>query len=147
MVGQQACSTWLSLDPVDERTGALRVAAGSHYGPWFDPLYLGAGREGDRVPTEGGKVPDPDAAPDKFPRILSGATQPGDVLVFHPAALHMTRPNPSRARRRSYSIRFFGHDMRRKASRMEWHTWLKDLPLKDGDLMRSDERFPLLWPQ
>ena len=56
------------------------------------------------------------------------------------------RPNPSRARRRTYSIRFFGDDMRRRASRMEWHSWLKDLPLKDGDLMRSDERVPLLWP-
>ncbi len=147
MEGLQACSIWLSLDPVDERIGALRVAAGSHLGPWYDPPYLGAGREQDRVPTEGGPTPNPDADPGRFPRIVSYATQPGDVLLFHPAALHMTRPNPSRARRRTFSIRFFGEDMRRKASRMEWHAWLKELPLKDGDPMRSDERFPLLWPR
>lgn len=147
MSGQQACSIWFSLDPVDGNSGALRVAAGSHRGPLYDPPFLGVGREQDRVPMEGGPTPDPDADPARFPNIVSYATAPGDVLLLHPASLHMTHPNPSRARRRSFSIRFYGDDIRRKASRMEWHPWLKDLPLKDGDPLRSDERFPRLWPR
>jgi ectoine hydroxylase-related dioxygenase (phytanoyl-CoA dioxygenase family) len=146
MSGTQACSIWLSLDPVDENTGALRIAAGSHMGPCYTPRFMPSGREQDLIILEAGPVPDPDLDPVKFPRIVSFATQPGDVLLFHPNSLHMTRPNPSKARRRTFSIRYFGDDMRRKASRMEWHPWLKDLPLKDGDPMRSDDRFPLLWP-
>ena len=146
VVGTQACSIWMSLEPIDESIGALRAAAGSHKGPWYTPPYMPPGREQDLVELEGGPTPNPDAEPVKFPRIVSYATQPGDVILLHPSVLHSTRANPSRARRRSFSIRFYGDDIRRKASPVEWHSWLKDLPLKDGDPMISD-RFPLLWPR
>ena len=145
MSGRQACSVWLSLEPVDEAIGALRVASGSHLGPWYTPMTMPPGREDELVELEAGPVPDVDAEPERFPSIVSYATQPGDVILLHPAALHSTRANPSRARRRSFSIRFFGDDIRRKADPNEWHSWLKDLPLRDGDPMIAD-CFPRLWP-
>lgn len=146
VVGQQACSVWLSLDPVTENSGALRVAAGSHKGPWYTPPYMPPGREHDLIELEGGPTPDPDADPARFPSIVSYATEPGDVLLFHPSALHGTRPNPARARRRTFSTRLLGDDIRRKASRCEWHSWLKELPIRDGEPMIAD-RFPRLWPR
>ncbi len=144
--GRQACSVWLSLDPVVEATGALRIAAGSHNGPWYTPPFMPAGREHDRVELEGGPIPDPNADPARFPSIVSYDTRPGDVVLLHPATLHSTRGNPAGARRRSFSIRFIGDDIRRKASRCEWHSWLKELPLKDGDRMEA-ACFPRLWPR
>ncbi|MGE0384935.1 MAG: phytanoyl-CoA dioxygenase family protein [Gammaproteobacteria bacterium] len=145
MVGDQACSIWLSLEPVDADSGGLRIAAGSHRGPWYTPMTLNPRRAHGKVELEGGPLPDPDTDPVRFPRIVGYAAQPGDILLLHPAVLHMTRPNPLRARRRSFSIRFFGERMRRKASPVEWHDWLQDLPLQDGDPMVAD-RLPRVWP-
>lgn len=146
MIGTQACSVWLSLEAVDETTGALRLASDSHRGPWYTPMTMPPGREDELVEMEAGPVPDVDGQPARFTTIVSYATRPGDVILLHPAALHSTRANPSRARRRSFSIRFFGDDIRRQASPNEWHSWLKDLPLKDGDPMVA-ESFPRLWPR
>lgn len=146
ITGRQTCSIWLSLDPVTEDTGALRVVPGSHLGPWYTPMCMPPGREADLIELEGGPLPDPDADRKRFPDILSFPTQPGDVLLLHPAALHSTRANPSRARRRTFSIRLLGDDIRRKALRCEWHSWLKELPIRDGEPMIGD-KFPQLWPR
>lgn len=146
--GTQACSVWLSLEPVTEKTSALRFVPGSHKGPWYTPDYMPPGREHDRVDLPGGPVPDPDGKDrDRFPPVRSYDSEPGDVILLHPNCLHNTLGNPNGTRRRTFSIRFIGDDTRRKAARWEWHTWLKDLPLKDGDKMRDDEMFPLLWPR
>lgn len=145
MTGTQACSVWLSLEPVDKSIGGLRAARGSQRGPWYTPMTMPPGRENERVELDAGPVPDVDGDPERFP-VVSYATRPGDIILLHPAVLHSTRANPSRARRRSFSIRFYGDDIRRKASPNEWHTWLKELPIKDGDPMVAD-CFPRVWPQ
>lgn len=146
MQGEQACSVWLSLEPVNESSGALRFVPGSHLGPWFTPGTMPPGREGDRVSLPAGPCPDPDLDREGYPDITSYDTRPGDVVLLHPNILHGTLGNPRGSRRRAFSVRFFGDDMRRKATRWEWHSWLKDLSLRDGDLMRS-EMFPCLWPR
>ena len=143
--GDQVCSVWLSLEAVDEPSGALRFVPGSHLGPWFTPGTMPPGREGDRVPLPAGPCPDPDLDRARYPEIISYDTQPGDVVLVHPNILHGTLGNPQGTRRRSFSIRFFGDDVCRKATRWEWHSWLKELPLRDGDPMRGD-MFPRLWP-
>lgn len=144
--GQQTCSAWLSLERVEEKTGSLRVAAGSHLGPWYTPMTMPPGREHDLIELEGGPLPDPDTDRERFPKIISYAAEPGDVLMFHPGVLHSTRDTSEEVLRRSISLRLLGDDIRRKASRCEWHSWLKELPIRDGEPMISD-RFPLLWPR
>lgn len=146
MEGQQACSVWLSLDSVTGETGALRFVPGSHKGPWYTPGTMPAGREDDVVALPAGPVPDIDGDPARFPDIRSYDTEPGDVILLHPNVLHGTRASAEGSVRRNFSIRFFGDDAKRKATKWEWHSWLKDLPVKDGEPMRSD-MFPVLWPQ
>ncbi len=145
MEGEQACSIWLSLESVTEQSGALRFVPGSHKGPWYTPGAMPPGREGDRVALPTGPAPDIDGDRVRFPTILCYDTAPGDVILLHPNVLHGTLGDQTGSRRRSFSVRFFGDDIRRKAARWEWHAWLKELPLADGMPMRS-EMFPRLWP-
>lgn len=144
MEGEQVCSVWLSLDKVTADTGALRFVPGSHKGPWYTPGTMPKGREHDRIELPAGPVPDIDGDKERFPDIQSYDTEPGDIILLHPNVLHSTRASNDGSIRRNFSIRIFGDDIRRKATKWEWHGWLKDLPLKDGDPMRGD-LFPVLW--
>jgi ectoine hydroxylase-related dioxygenase (phytanoyl-CoA dioxygenase family) len=146
VIGQQTCNIWLSLEPVTEETGALRVVPGSHRGPWYTPYCMPAGREDDLIELEGGPMPDPDANRERFPRILSYDTEPGDIIIFHPATLHSTKTTSKDIPRRSISVRLFGDDIRRRSSRCEWHAWLKELNIPDGQPMICD-RIPRVFPR
>lgn len=144
VTGRQAVSGWLSLEAVTLETGALRVVAGSHKGPWYTPPFMPPGREQFRVEFEGGPIPDIEADPKRFP-IVSYDTEPGDLILVHPTALHSAYPSATRGRRRTFSLRLQGDDIRRKASPNEFAVWVQDLGIKDGDRMVAD-CFPQLWP-
>ena len=108
--GQDLAVMWIPFDPVDEEH-ALEFVAGSHRGPLFDGSSFDP--EDDTAPLYGDgqlpRLPDIEAARTDWP-IVSWRTDPGDVVVFHPAVLHgggATEPSRSR---RTLSLRFFGED-------------------------------------
>jgi ectoine hydroxylase-related dioxygenase (phytanoyl-CoA dioxygenase family) len=106
--GDQVCTVWIPLDPVDERNGAVRYVRGSHrdrtaYRP---NLFVTT----ESLPgTEGADVPDHS----DDPALVHFDTAPGDVVVHHARTIHGAFPNSSTDRaRRALSLRYAGDDAR-----------------------------------
>lgn len=108
--GESLAVMWISFDPVGFEH-ALEFVPGSHRGPIYDGSRFDP--EDDTEPLYGDatypRLPDIEAERDRWP-IISWATEPGDVLVFHPAALHGGGGTGASGRRRTLSLRFFGVD-------------------------------------
>jgi hypothetical protein len=147
--GQQFANVWFSLDETTRGTGSLRIVSGSHLGPWYEPGHIGEERreafEHDRHLWTGGTLPDIDADPERFP-VATIETKPGDVVLFHPTALHQGRGTPVSGPRRTFTARLFGDDVRWHAKRCIYHAWMLDIGFKDGDVP-DHPRLPLLWAQ
>lgn len=142
-VGEQVCSLWIPLDPVDEPNGAMKFAKGSHrWGKLFHPIRIGIGKEVEGAERFDGPVPDIDADPATYPTVCFDLA-PGDCVAFHGRTLHSAAGNlhPDR-RRRALALRFTGDDIR-------WHPrpfmpMAFEPPLADGDPMDCDF-FPVVW--
>ena len=112
--GSQASSMWLPVDSVD-RASTLEFVAGSHLGPWLMPRTF-MDNEAKWFP-EGSleELPDIDADPERF-RIVGWALEPGDAVFFHMLTLHaaggVSGGASGGARRRAFSVRFLGDDVR-----------------------------------
>ncbi|MGE0621833.1 MAG: phytanoyl-CoA dioxygenase family protein [Pseudomonadales bacterium] len=101
---------WISFDSVPPEQ-ALEFVRGSHLGPLFDGSRFDP--EDDTAPIYGEgsfpRLPDIEADRASWP-IVSWGTEPGDVVVFHPAILHGGGATTAAGRRRTLSLRFFGED-------------------------------------
>ncbi|NKB98449.1 MAG: phytanoyl-CoA dioxygenase [Pseudomonadales bacterium] len=108
--GRDLTVLWMSFESVPA-TNALEFVAGSHSstlydGSRFDPAD-------DTAPLY--NHPDYPRLPDiegnrSAHQILSWATEPGDVIAFHPSTLHGGGATTSKAQRQTLSLRFFGDD-------------------------------------
>ncbi len=112
--GVQNASFWIPVDPV-RRASTLEFVAGSHRGPWLMPRTFMDHQA--RWFPEGSlaELPDIDAARQKSGsahRILGWELEPGDLVCFHMLALHAAAGVDSDRRRRVFSVRFLGDDMR-----------------------------------
>ncbi len=139
-------SVWLTLEPVTIETGALCIVAGSHRGPMYRPRVSSkrAHEIGDDWDFwDGGPFPDVEAEPERF-RQLVFETDPGDVVVFHPRALHTGKGSSPSRPRRTFTIRFLGDDVRWQAKRSLFHPWMGECGFKDGDVL-DHPRFPLVY--
>jgi ectoine hydroxylase-related dioxygenase (phytanoyl-CoA dioxygenase family) len=106
--GDQVCTVWIPLDPVDADNGAVRYVRGSHHDRTaFRPnLFVTT----EALPgTEGIDVPDHS----DDPAVVHFDTEPGDVVVHHARTIHgaFANASPDRARR-ALSIRYVGDDAR-----------------------------------
>ncbi len=108
--GFQNASFWIPVDPV-RRHSTLEFLAGSHKGPWLMPRTFMTKQA--RWFPEGSlaDLPDIDAQRSAFP-ILGWALEPGDVVAFHMLTLHASAGVDGDRRRRVFSLRFLGDDMR-----------------------------------
>jgi ectoine hydroxylase-related dioxygenase (phytanoyl-CoA dioxygenase family) len=108
--GERLAVMWISFDPV-AADQALEFVRGSHLGPLYDGSRFDP--DDDTLPLYGDgsypRLPDIEAERERWP-LVSWATQPGDVLVFHPALLHGGGATDQTSRRRTLSLRFFGED-------------------------------------
>ena len=118
IAGHQNVSFWIPVDPV-RRHSTLEFVAGTHQGPWLMPRTF-MGREARWFP-EGSlaELPDIEATRDAWP-ILGWALEPGDVVAFHMLALHASAGVDGDVRRRVFSARFIGDDIRHAPRR--WKT-------------------------
>jgi ectoine hydroxylase-related dioxygenase (phytanoyl-CoA dioxygenase family) len=108
--GEQICSFWIPLDPVDKSNSGLLYVRGSHKWPQrfkaISPDYVAA-----TIDERMEDVPDINAHPESYD-LASWEMEPGDVLMFHPLTLHGSHGNTSRTRRRrALALRWTGDDV------------------------------------
>jgi len=108
--GEQLAVMWIPFEHL-KKENSLELVRGSHRGT----LYNGSRFDlvDDTAPIY------PEETLPRLPNIeahrggwdiVSWAIAPGDILVFHPAMLHGGAPTLPSQRRRTLSLRFFGHD-------------------------------------
>ncbi len=109
--GQQNVSMWIAVDPV-RRHSTLEFVAGSHRGPWLMPRTF-MDHQAKWFP-EGSLADLPDIEGTRSQRndIIGWAVEPGDVVCFHMLALHAAGAVDGDRRRRVFSLRFLGDDVR-----------------------------------
>jgi ectoine hydroxylase-related dioxygenase (phytanoyl-CoA dioxygenase family) len=138
--GDQVCTVWIPLDPVDATNGAVQYVRGSHrdrttYRPnFFVTTQSMPDTEGDDVPDHSGD-----------PAVVHFATAPGDVVVHHARTIHGAFANATPDRpRRALSIRYAGDDARFRikpgAPQKAHHAGLVE-----GDAL-SEPACPQVWP-
>ena len=144
IAGSQNISMWIPVDPV-ARESTLEFVAGSHLGPWLMPRTF-MDNEAKWFP-EGSLVDLPDIEADRaaYP-IVGWALEPGDMVCFNMLTLHASGGVSGNTRRRAFSIRFIGDDIRHAPRR--WRT-SPDFPGLDAELPEGAPMdhplFPLLW--
>jgi ectoine hydroxylase-related dioxygenase (phytanoyl-CoA dioxygenase family) len=116
--GAQNCSFWIPVDPVS-RESTLEFVAGSHRGPWLMPRSF-MDQQARWFP-EGSlaDLPDIDAQRERY-RILGWQLEPGDAVCFHMLTLHAAAGVSGAQRRRVFSVRVIGDDVRHAPRR--WRT-------------------------
>ena len=139
--GFDTVSFWIPLDPVP-RESSLEFVAGSHATRTW---YMPRGFFDDRplVFEEGtfAEVPDVEADRDAY-TILGWELEPGDAVAFNMLTLHAAAG--SRDRRRAFSVRLVGDDVRLAARP---HPTSPTFPELDGALSPGDELDHPLFPQ
>jgi ectoine hydroxylase-related dioxygenase (phytanoyl-CoA dioxygenase family) len=144
ITGRQNCSYWIPVDPVS-RESTLELVAGSHRGPWLMPRTFMDAQA--RWFPEGtlAERPDIDARRCDY-RILGWELEPGDAVCFHMLTLHGSAGVPGGGRRRVFSVRLVGDDVRHEPR--PWKT-SPEFPglaeqLPSGAALEHP-LFPLLW--
>lgn len=139
--GEQTASVYVALDETPEET-AVRFLRGSHRtGQLYYPRNFSAGQ--DYVSNDPRMATVPDIDPDDD-RIFSSPLSPGDVVLFDFRTLHGATNAEVVTRRRAFSSRWLGDDVRYVERPGETSPPLTGLDLKPGDRMR-DDWFPILW--
>jgi ectoine hydroxylase-related dioxygenase (phytanoyl-CoA dioxygenase family) len=138
--GDQVCTVWIPLDPVDAANGAVRYVRGSHrdrtvFRPnLFVTTQSMPGTEGEEVT---------DRSDD--PALVHFSTQPGDVVIHHARTVHGAFANRTPDRpRRALSIRYAGDDARfrvKPGAPQKRH----NASLVEGEPL-SEPACPLVWP-
>jgi ectoine hydroxylase-related dioxygenase (phytanoyl-CoA dioxygenase family) len=145
--GDQLASMWIAVQPLhaDE---TLEYVAGSFRGPIYDHTPVREGAMDDtRAASSSTRLPDIEGERDKWP-IVSHASAPGDVLIFHPQTLHGGGGMREGGSRRSLSLRFFGDGVRyveREAGHDPQFPGVAET-LQHGDLLRHPW-FPQVYPR
>lgn len=116
--GRQNISFWIPVDPVP-RASTLEFVAGSHLGPWRMPRTFMSNQAKWFPEGSLSELPDIESHREDFP-IVGWDMQPGDVVCFNMLTLHAAAGVQGSQRRRVYSIRFLGEDMRHAPRR--WTT-------------------------
>ena len=109
--GNQICSFWIPLDPVNAESSGLKYIKGSH--KWSN-RYKGISPDynATMLNSDLEDVPDINADPGSYD-IIDWDMEPGDVLIFHPLTLHGSSGNKSRKqKRRALALRWLGDDVR-----------------------------------
>ncbi len=142
--GTLNCSMWIAVDAV-RRHSTLEFVAGSHRGPWLMPRTFMDHRAKWFPEGSLADLPDIEAERERLP-ILGWEIEPGDVVCFHMLALHASRGVDGDRRRRVFSVRWLGDDMRHAprpwATSPEFPGLADELPA--GAAMEHP-LFPLLW--
>lgn len=108
--GAQNVSMWIPVDPVS-RAATLEFVAGSHKGPWLMPRTFMDNHAKWFPEGSLDDLPDIEGARERFP-IVGWDIEPGDFVCFHMLTLHASAGVEGPNRRRVFSVRFLGDDIR-----------------------------------
>jgi ectoine hydroxylase-related dioxygenase (phytanoyl-CoA dioxygenase family) len=143
--GRQNVSFWIPVDPVS-RASTLEFVAGSHLGPWLMPRSFMDAQAKWFPEGSLAELPDIEARREAFP-IIGWALEPGDAVAFHMLALHSSAGVDGPSRRRVFSVRFLGDDIRHAPR--AWKT-SPEFPGLESELApgapMDHPLFPLAWP-
>lgn len=139
--GEQNVSIYIALDPVPAEQ-AIRFVKGSHAGPVFRPRAFREGRDYEGYEDIMESVPDVDSSFGDD-RIAGWALEPGDAILFHFATLHGVPAAPVKTRRRAFSTRWLGDDVRYLERPGKTSPPWPGIDLKTGDRLREDW-FPVM---
>ena len=140
--GTQTVSIYVALDRTPIETGVRFLKGSHHNGDVYRPRDFASGAEYDN--EDRSLVPVPDVDPDAA-NIFVEVLNPGDAVCFDFRTLHGTTSAKIENRRRAFSTRWLGDNVRYLERQGETSPPLNDLGLQSGDVMRSD-LFPVLWP-
>jgi ectoine hydroxylase-related dioxygenase (phytanoyl-CoA dioxygenase family) len=140
--GRQTASVYVALDDTDEET-AVRFLGGSHRdGNTYTPRRF---RSGVDYPQEDDSmVPAPADEKDSRYPVISRSLVAGDAIVFDFRTLHGTTDARINSRRRAFSTRWLGEDVRYIERPGITSPPLGDLGVRDGEPM-PEHLFPTLW--
>lgn len=139
--GQQTVSFWTALDPVAKAV-CPEFLAGSHlWGKLYYPRLFDDGSDYDYKDSGYETVPKIDR---KAERILAWDLEPGDTIAFHYLTLHAAPGNSGQGRRRGFSTRWLGDDVRFRKRLGVTSPPYPGLTFEDGDPL-SKTLFPLIW--
>jgi hypothetical protein len=110
IAGDNIGVVWISLDPVN-REETLEFCLGSHRGTLYNASSFKPGDPTDPFYKTGNlpRLPDVEAERDNWD-IKGWASEPGDIILFHPSVLHGGGAPGSAGKRRTLTLRFFGED-------------------------------------
>lgn len=108
--GEQICSFWVPLDPVNRESSGLMYVRGSH--KWSNRFKaISPDYAATLIDEQMEDVPDINAHPENYD-LLDWEMEPGDILMFHPLTLHGSLGNQHRSRaRRALALRWTGDDV------------------------------------
>ena len=142
--GRQTVSFWIPLDPVTEEN-TLLFLSGSHQWEhfirpvkWLDDANF---YDGEQTFID---VPEPGTMP-ADQTVLGWPMQPGDAVAFDYRCAHGARGNTGPNRRRAFSVRLVGDDVRYVTRPGRTSPPFPSHDMTDGDPLREDW-FPVIWP-
>ncbi len=142
--GEQTVSFWVPLDPVPLETSPGMVKGSHRWEKLVRPLkWLNE----DSFYSDDSRfmeLPDIDGRPDDF-EVLSWALEPGDAVLFSYKTLHGAKGNLTANRRRAFSHRWVGDDVRFADRGARTSPPYPGIDQKPGERLREDW-FPVLWP-
>lgn len=145
ITGSDTISFWIPVDPVAQAS-TLEFVAGSHKGPWLMPRSFMDNQAKWFAEGSLADLPGIEAHREDFP-ILGWALEPGDLVCFNMLTLHASAGVGGDRRRRAYSVRMLGDDVRHAPR--PWVT-SPEFPglretLAEGAVM-DHPLFPVLYP-
>ncbi|WP_095148739.1 phytanoyl-CoA dioxygenase family protein [Pseudomonas sp. Irchel s3a18] len=108
--GSDTVSFWIPVDPVS-RESTLEFIAGSHKGPWLMPRTFMDSQAKWFAEGTLDELPDIENHRQDYP-ILGWALEPGDMVCFNMLTLHASAGVGGQHRRRAFSVRVIGDDVR-----------------------------------
>ncbi len=142
--GLQNCSFWIPVDAVS-RASTLEFVAGSHRGPWLMPRSFMDAQAKWFPEGSLAELPAIDTHREQF-RILGWELAPGDAVCFHMLTLHSSAGVGAAQRRRVFSVRLLGDDIRHAPR--SWPTSPQFPQLEQSvppGAPMEHALFPLLW--
>jgi ectoine hydroxylase-related dioxygenase (phytanoyl-CoA dioxygenase family) len=110
IAGPHLAVAWITFEPLSAKD-SLEFVRRSHKGVLYNGSRFELGDDTAPINPSSSlpRLPDIEASRQEWD-IVSFATEPGDVVVFHPAMLHGGAPTHPGQRRRTLTLRFFGTD-------------------------------------